>query len=153
MCIIFILTFSFSSPVFANLRPCSPDCQYFTDNSNIYGLYSANKDDEIFQQPGESGVENNWAFLWLYDKVIRSKVILSFTPCPLFQWYSQSKKILLNLSMKCWNSAFNAQGSWLIIVVVQVGAVKIYLAAAVEALRKKEWGDETQFYHQNWWEN
>jgi hypothetical protein len=37
--------------------------------------------------------------------------------------------------MKCWNSAFNAQGSRLIIVVVQVGAVKIH-AAAVEALRK-----------------
>jgi hypothetical protein len=31
-----------------------------------------------------------------------------------------------------------------IIVVVQVGAVKIYVVA-VEALRKKEIGDETQF--------
>ncbi len=40
--------------------------------------------------------------------------------------------------MKCWNSAFNAQGSRVIIVVVHVGAVKIYVAAAVEALRKKE---------------
>ncbi len=46
--------------------------------------------------------------------------------------------------MKCWNSAFNAQGSRLIIVVVQVGAVKIYVAA-VEALTKKERQDETQF--------
>jgi hypothetical protein len=43
-----------------------------------------------------------------------------------------------------WNSAFNAQGSRLIIVVVQVGAVKIYVAE-VEALRKKERQDETQF--------
>jgi hypothetical protein len=34
-------------------------------------------------------------------------------------------------------SAFNAQGSRGIIVPVQVGAVKIYVAA-VEALRKKE---------------
>jgi hypothetical protein len=33
---------------------------------------------------------------------------------------------------------------YLIIVVVEVGAVKIYLAA-VEALRKKERQDETQF--------
>jgi hypothetical protein len=33
----------------------------------------------------------------------------------------------------------NAQGSRLIIVVVQVGAVKIYVAA-VEALKKKERG-------------
>jgi hypothetical protein len=30
-------------------------------------------------------------------------------------------------------------------VVVQVGTVKIYVAAAVEALRKKERQDETQF--------
>jgi hypothetical protein len=43
--------------------------------------------------------------------------------------------------MKCWNSAFNAQGSKLTIVVVQVGAAKIY---AVEARRKKERQDETQ---------
>ncbi len=47
--------------------------------------------------------------------------------------------------MKFWNSAFNAQGSSrVIIVVVQVGAVKISVAA-VDALRKKERGDETQF--------
>jgi hypothetical protein len=39
--------------------------------------------------------------------------------------------------MKCWNSAFNEQGLRVIIVVVQVGAVKIYVAA-VQALRKKE---------------
>jgi hypothetical protein len=46
-------------------------------------------------------------------------------------------KFLLNLSMKRWNSAFNAQGSRLIIVVVQVRAVKLYVAS-VEALREKE---------------
>jgi hypothetical protein len=45
--------------------------------------------------------------------------------------------------MKCWNSPFNAQGSRLIILIVQVRAVKIYVAA-VEALRKKERQDETQ---------
>ncbi len=52
---------------------------------------------------------------------------------------------MLQLSMKSWNSAFNAQSSKLIIVVVHLGAVKIYVAAAVEALRKKETQDETQF--------
>ncbi len=47
--------------------------------------------------------------------------------------------------MKCWNSIFNAQGSRVILVVVQVGAVKIYVTA-VEALRKKEREEyETQF--------
>jgi hypothetical protein len=46
--------------------------------------------------------------------------------------------------MKCWKSAFNAQGSRLIIVALQVGAVKIY-AATVKALKKKERPGETQF--------
>jgi hypothetical protein len=50
------------------------------------------------------------------------------------------------------NLAFNAQGSRVIIVVVQVGGVKIF-AAAVEALTKKERGDENSVYHQNWWKN
>jgi hypothetical protein len=40
--------------------------------------------------------------------------------------------------MKCRNSAFNAQGSRVIIVVLHVGAVKTYVAAAaVGALREK----------------
>jgi hypothetical protein len=46
--------------------------------------------------------------------------------------------------MKCWNSTFNAQGSRVTIVVVQVGAVKIYVIAA-KALKKKERQDDTQF--------
>jgi nicotinamide riboside transporter PnuC len=76
----------------------------------------------------------------------------AFTPYPLFQWYPQNKETWLNLSMKCWYSAFNAQGSRVIIIVVQVGAVKIYVAI-VEALGKKERGDETQFTNKtNWWE-
>jgi hypothetical protein len=33
-----------------------------------------------------------------------------FTPYLLFQWYPQSKDILISLSMKSWYSAFNAQG-------------------------------------------
>jgi hypothetical protein len=38
--------------------------------------------------------------------------------------------------MKCWNSAFSAQGPRVIIVpIVEVGAVKIYVSA-VQALRK-----------------
>jgi hypothetical protein len=49
---------------------------------------------------------------------------------------------MLKLNTKCWISAFNAQGSRGIIV-LQVGAVKTYVAA-VEALRKKERQDETQ---------
>jgi hypothetical protein len=55
----------------------------------------------------------------------------------------QSNEISLNLGMKCWNSAVNAQGSR-VIIVVQVGAVKTYVAR-VQALLKKETQDETQF--------
>jgi hypothetical protein len=43
-----------------------------------------------------------------YNRVL-NKVTLSITPYPHFQWYSQTNEILLNLSMKCWNSAFNAR--------------------------------------------
>jgi hypothetical protein len=46
--------------------------------------------------------------------------------------------------MKYWNSAFNAQGSRVIVAIVQVGAVKIYVPA-VQALGKEETLDETQF--------
>jgi hypothetical protein len=46
--------------------------------------------------------------------------------------------------MKCLYSSLNAQGWRLIIIIVQLGAVKIYVAA-VEALRIKERQDETQF--------
>jgi hypothetical protein len=82
----------------------------------------------------------------LIHKVTLSSPCLraSFHPYPLLQWYLQSKEMLLNLGMKCWNSAFNAQGSRLIILVEEVGAVKLYVAAE-EALMKKERQDETQF--------
>jgi len=63
-----------------------------------------------------------------------------FTPKPLFQWYPQSNEIILNLGMKCWNSAINAQGSRIIIMAVKVGAVKGF-----QEKGKKGWKqDETQ---------
>ncbi len=55
---------------------------------------------------------------------------------------------MLQLSMKCWNSAFNAPGSRLIMVVVELGAVTICVAV-VEALREKVRQDETQFTTKN----
>jgi hypothetical protein len=44
-------------------------------------------------------------------KVI-SKVTVSVTPYPLFSFNGTRNRneILLNLSMKCWNSALNAEG-------------------------------------------
>jgi len=56
---------------------------------------------------------------------------------------------MLQLTMKCWNSAFNAQGSTLIIVIVQLGAVKIYVAV-VEALKQGKTGWNSVYY-QIWW--
>lgn len=47
---------------------------------------------------------------------------LPFIHYPLFAWGPQNKEILLNLGMKSWDSAFNAQGS---IAIVQVGGVKV----------------------------
>jgi hypothetical protein len=47
--------------------------------------------------------------------------------------------------MKCWNSALNTQGLRVIIVVVQEGAVKTYVAA-VEERRKNDRQDETQIF-------
>jgi len=51
--------------------------------------------------------------------------------------------------MKCSNSAFNAQGCRLAIVVVQVRAVKIYVAAVEARSGKKERQDETEFTTKN----
>jgi hypothetical protein len=97
-----------------------------------------------------SGGENcNWQFFdsvnfkellknWILAVIKIKKPYNSDTNLP------QSNEILINLGMECWNSAFNAQGWRVITLVVQVGAVKIYVAA-VEALGKKETQDETQF--------
>jgi len=51
--------------------------------------------------------------------------------------------------MKCWKSAFNAQGSTLIIVALQVGAMKIY-AARVEALKRKGKAGWNSVHNKNW---
>jgi hypothetical protein len=50
--------------------------------------------------------------------------------------------------MKYWNSAFNAQGSRVIVVVVQVQSLKIYVAA-VPALPEKGNTGWNSVYHQN----
>jgi hypothetical protein len=56
----------------------------------------------------------------------------------------KSMDILLNLSAKFLNSTFNALRSRVIILVLRVGTLKIYVAK-VEALKKTERQDETQF--------
>jgi hypothetical protein len=79
------------------------------------------------------------------------KVTLSSPPCiwasfhlshlnPSFSDIGEIKKFLLNLGMKCRNSAFNAQGSRGFVMAVQVGAVKIYDANSVGAQDKRQTG-------------
>ncbi len=78
-------------------------------------------------------------------------------PIPSFSGIRKVKDILLNHSMKCYNSVRNAetqhfnaqQGSRVIIVVGPVGAVKIYVAA-VEALSQKGKTGWNSVYHRNW---
>jgi hypothetical protein len=60
----------------------------------------------------------------------------------------------MNYNFICSRVFGNAQGSRVIIVVVQVGAVKIYVAA-VEALRKKDRGGQNRmkllvYQKKNW---
>jgi len=93
--------------------------------------------------------------IWqLLIRVIICKVTLSspcfwasFHPYPLFQWYPQSKDIRLNLSMKCWNSAFNAWGPRLTYrsSSCTVRRSENIYTATEETLRKEERQDETQF--------
>jgi hypothetical protein len=99
---------------------------------------------------GYMNTKNSWV-LELFGK---SPCLHSlFQPYPLFQWYLQSKEILLNLSIKCWNSAFNAQDLRVIIVVVQVGAVKIHVAVSSGGAQEKGKTWWNSVYYLNWWKN
>jgi len=75
----------------------------------------------------------------------------SFHPHPLFEWGLPSNEILLNLGMNCWNSALNAQGSRVIIVVGQVAEVKIYVTG-VEGLMEEgvKTGWNSVYHQKNW---
>jgi hypothetical protein len=54
--------------------------------------------------------------------------------------------------MKCWKSTFNAQRSKLIILALQVGAVKIYASNSEGASLPKEKGktEWNSVHHKNW---
>jgi hypothetical protein len=60
-------------------------------------------------------------------------------------------KFYLNLGMKCWKSAFNAQGSKLIIVALQVGAMKIYAATVDSGGAKEKWKTGWNSVHHKHW--
>jgi hypothetical protein len=98
--------------------------------------------------------------IWqLLIRVIICKVTLSspcfwasFHPYPLFQWYPQSKDIRLNLSMKCWNSAFNAWGPRL---TYRSSSCTVRRSENIysdrgDAQERGKTGWNT-VYHQNWW--
>jgi len=68
-------------------------------------------------------------------------------PIPSLSGICNRKEILLNLSMKCSNLAYNAQGSRATIVVVGVGAVKIHVAALEGKILNSsgKWKDRRKF--------
>jgi hypothetical protein len=75
----------------------------------------------------------------------------SFHPYPLFQWYPQSKDIRLNLSMKCWNSAFNARGPRLTnCCSCTVRSSENICSDSGDAQERGKTGWNS-VYHQNWW--
>jgi hypothetical protein len=84
---------------------------------------------------GSAWSSNHPLYIWVANEVISSSPWLWACFHPLSPLSVQSNEILLNLSMKCLNWAFDAESWRVIIVVVQVGAVS--------ALRKKESHDET----------
>jgi hypothetical protein len=53
--------------------------------------------------------------------------------------------------MKCWNSAFNAQGPRVIIVVVQVGAGENICSSSSVCVQEKGQTRWNSSYHQDWW--
>jgi hypothetical protein len=62
------------------------------------------------------------------------------------------RTFLLNLHIKCWNSAFNAQGSRVTIVVVQVGSSENICSSSGGAQENGKTGWNS-FHHQNLWKN
>ncbi len=70
-----------------------------------------------------------------------------FHPLSHLSMVSQSTKILLNLNMKCWNIAFNAQGSKIIILRTGRSSENIYSRrGGAQENWKTGWNSE---YHQN----
>jgi hypothetical protein len=76
----------------------------------------------------------------------------AFTPYRLFQWYPQSKKILLNLSMKCWNSAFKCTRfeSNYNSCTGRSSENICSSSGGAQGIGKTRWNS---VYHQNWWKN
>jgi len=94
----------------------------------------------------------NCSIGFLLIKVIREVTLSLGLLSPHFTGINKVMKgneILLNLSIKCWNSAFNAQGSRVIIVVGQEGSENICrTSGGAEEEGKTGWNS---VYHQNWW--
>jgi len=85
-------------------------------------------------------------------KVTLLSLDLLSPPYPLFKWGLQSKEILLNLGMKCWNSVFYAQGSRVILVVVKVGAGSMFNKHMLVTITKSRVITE-RLCHQMWVRN
>jgi hypothetical protein len=76
----------------------------------------------------------------------------AFTRYPVFQWYPQSKEILWNLGMKCWNSAFTAQGLR-VIIAGRTGRSRENICKSSGGAQEKRKTGCNSVYNQNWWKN
>jgi hypothetical protein len=86
-------------------------------------------------------------FIWHLSYQCKVTLSLSLLSPPYSFFQRKSKETLLNLNMKSWNSAFNAQGSRVIIVVLQVGAVVYVTAAATVQCRRAQEEKGKTGYH------
>jgi hypothetical protein len=68
-------------------------------------------------------------------------VTLQISPIPLFQWYPQSKDILINLSMKCWRTRFETNYS----------SCTVRSSENICSDQEKGKTGWNSVYHQNWW--
>ncbi len=97
-----------------------------------------------------------WEQIISYNRVIH-KVALSLSllspPIPLFQWYQQSNEIILNLSKRCWNLAFNGQYSRVPNYNSCRGRSSENICSSSGGAQEEGKTGWNSISHQNWWKN
>ncbi len=92
---------------------------------------------------------NNITWFTWHKSMHHDQIMESYTPlnnylsnCVIKLQYMQRKEILLNLRVKCWNSAFNAQG------LTRTRKNICSSNGGAQEKRKTGWNS---VYHKNWW--
>jgi hypothetical protein len=130
----------------------------------MYNSYEANETRYCFMKLNRTLRKSVWSPLFPHETryiielsgmspSVSTPISSAFPPpYPLFQWCPQSKEILLNLGMKCWNSAFNAQGlkSNYSNRTGRRSENRCSRSAGAQEKGNTGWNS---VYHQNWWKN